>query len=85
MSASSKKSIPLSAYDRSRLVTEHATRAQDAEKVLDASNRIPTIDPETTNRPDQHKVISNERKVLVSSAEDYSSSMTIVFEIVCMS
>ena len=27
MNASSKKSIPLSVYDRSRLVTEHATRS----------------------------------------------------------
>ena len=49
MSASSKKSIPLSAYDRSRLVTEHATRAQDAEKVLDARNHIPTINLQPTN------------------------------------
>ena len=67
MSASSKKSIPLSAYDRSRLVTEHATRAQDAEKVLDASNHIPTSNPEPTNISDKHKP----GKLLVSRAEGY--------------
>ena len=47
MSASSEKCM--SAYDRSRLVTEHATRAEAAEKVLDASNHIPTSNPEPTN------------------------------------
>ena len=52
MSASSKKPIPLSAYDRSRLDTEHTTRAQDAEKVLHASNHTPTSNPEPTNKPD---------------------------------
>ena len=52
MSASSKKSIPLSAYDRSRLVTEHATRAQAAKKVLDACNHIPTSNPQPTNISD---------------------------------
>ena len=43
MSASSKKSITLSAYDRSRLVNEHATQAN--EKVLDASSHIQKINP----------------------------------------
>ena len=51
MSASSKKSIPLSAYDRSRLVTEYATRAQAAEKVVDASKHIIT-----SNISDRHNV-----------------------------
>ena len=37
MSASSKK--PLSAYDRSRLVTEHTTRDQAAVKVFDANKK----------------------------------------------
>ena len=39
MSASSMKSIPLSANDRSRLVTKHATHAQAVEKVFDDSNK----------------------------------------------
>ena len=50
MSDSSKKSIPLSAYERSRLDTEHTTRARAAEKFLDASNHIPTSNPEPTNK-----------------------------------
>ena len=49
MSASSKKPIPLSAYDRSTLDIEHKTRARAAEKVLDASNHIPTNNPVPTN------------------------------------
>ena len=53
MSDSSKKSIPLSAYERSRLDTEHTTRAQDAEKVLDASNHRPLSNPELTNLPER--------------------------------
>jgi len=39
MSTSSKKSIPVSAYNRSRLVT-------DAEEGMDAGYHIPTINPE---------------------------------------
>ena len=67
MSASSKKSIPLSAYDRSRLVTEHATRAQAAKKVLDACNHIPTSNPQPTNISDWHKLMSDDTgKELVS-------------------
>ena len=70
ISASSKKSIPLSAYDRSRLVTEHETRAQAAEKVLDASNQITTSNPEPTNISDRHKSLSDDTgKMLVSRAE----------------
>ena len=53
MSASSKKSILLSAHDRSSLGTEHTTRAQDAEKVLDASNHRPLSNPELTNLPER--------------------------------
>ena len=73
MSANRKKSIPLSAYDCSRLVTKHATRSQDAEKVLDASNHIPTINPEPTNITDQHKLMTDDtRKVLAARAEGYN-------------
>ena len=46
MTASSKKSIPVSVYDHSRLVT-------DAEEGVDASYHIPTINPEATNTTDQ--------------------------------
>ena len=53
MNASSKKSILLSAHDRSSLGTEHTTRAQDAEKVLDASNHRPLSNPELTNLPER--------------------------------
>ena len=42
MSTSSKKSIPVSVYDRSRLVT-------DAEEGMDADYHIPTINPEPIN------------------------------------
>ena len=66
MSASSK-SISLSAYDRPRLVTEHATCTQATEKVLDASNYIPTSNPEPTNISCQQKP----GNVLVSKAEGY--------------
>ena len=55
--------MPLSAYDRSRAV---------AEKVLDASNHIPTIVPEPTNISDQHKMISYESNLIVSRAEGYN-------------
>ena len=61
MSASSKKSILLSAYDRSRLDAEHTTRARAAEKVLDASNHIPTSKSEPTNKPDRQS-LTNESK-----------------------
>ena len=70
MSASSKNSIPLSASSRSRLVTEHATRAQAAEKVLNASNHIPTSKPELTNIPDR-QIVSDEGKLLVTRAKGY--------------
>ena len=53
MRASSKKSISLSAYDRSRIITEHLTRAQAVEKVLDASNYIPPRNLELTNISDR--------------------------------
>ena len=56
ISASSKKSIPLSVSDRSRLDTKHATRARAAEKVLDASNPIPLSDLELNNIQDQQKM-----------------------------
>ena len=69
MSASSKKSILLSAYDRSRLVTKHAMRAQAAEKVLDASNHIPTSNPEPTNISDR-QTVSDDSK-LIARAEGY--------------
>ena len=72
MSASSKKSIHLSAYHRSRLVTKHVTRAQAAEKVLDASNHIPTINSQPTNIRDRQTVSDDTGKVLVSRAEGYS-------------
>ena len=54
-----RNSIPLSAYDRSRLVTEHATRAQAAEKVLHAGN------PEPTNISDQITVLDDKDKMLL--------------------
>ena len=62
ISASSKKFILLSAYGRSRLDTEHTTRARAAEKVLDASNHIPTSNPKPTNIPDRQSV-TNESKL----------------------
>ena len=60
MSASSKKPIPLSAYDRSRLDT--TTRARVAEKVLDVINHIPTKNPVPTNKPDR-QTLSDESKL----------------------
>ena len=71
MSASSKKSIPLSAYDRSRLVTEHAMRAQAVEMVLNASHHISTSNPELTNISDRQTVPDNKGKLLVSRAEGF--------------
>ena len=68
MSASSKKPIPLSAYDRSRLDT--TTRARVAEKVLDASNHIPTSDTETAKildpptMPDECKLAQRATRVI---------------------
>ena len=56
ITTNSKKSINLSVYDGSRLVTEHATRARAAEKVLDASNPIPLSDLELNNIQDQQKM-----------------------------
>ena len=53
MNASSKKSIPVSAYDRSRLYTEHTTCAQAAENILDASSHIPLSNPVPTNKPER--------------------------------
>ena len=62
----------MSVYDRSRLDTEHVTRSQATEKALDASNHIPTSNPEPTNIPDQHKLISDSKgKMLVLTAEGY--------------
>ena len=72
MSASSKKSIFVSLFsesDRSRLVTEHATRALAAEKVFDASKHIITSNPEPTNISDRHKLLSDESKMKVIRAE----------------
>ena len=65
MNANSKKSIPLSAYDRSRLDTEHAFWA--AEKVLDASNHIPTSNPEPTYISDP-QLVADDNKRLVARA-----------------
>ena len=59
MRVSSKKSILLPAYDCSRLVTEHATRAQAAEKVLHAGNLEPT------NISDQITVLDDKDKMLL--------------------
>ena len=74
MSASSKKSIPLSAYDRSRLVTEHARRASAAEKIFDASN------PEPTNISDRQKLISEDTdKMLVSRAKGHNQTSGLPF------
>ena len=56
MSLSSKKFVPLSAYDRSRLISEHAMRSQSSKKVLDASNHIPSSNPEPTNILDRQTV-----------------------------
>ena len=72
MSASSKKFIPLSAYDRSRLDTKHTARARAAEKFLDASNHIPKSNPESTNIPDR-QTMSDEDKVLGQRAEGCKS------------
>ena len=69
MRSSSKKSIPVLAYVRSRLNTEHAKRARAAEKDLDASKHIPTSNPEPTNIPDR-QTIADESKV--TRAEGYS-------------
>ena len=63
MSASSKKSISLSASDRSRLVF--------AEKVLHASKHIPTSNPYPANISDRQTVL-DEGKLLVTRAEGYS-------------
>ena len=71
MSASSKKSLPLAAYYRSRLVAEHATRARAAEKVMDASDNIPTSNPELTNISDRHKLLSGEPSVKLVESEGY--------------
>ena len=71
MSASSKKYIPLSAYDRSRLDIKHTPRARAAENVLDASNHIPTNNPEPTNVLEQQK-ISDESKL--ATVEGYTST-----------
>ena len=72
MIPSSKKFIPLSAYDYPRLVTEHTTRAQAAEKVLYASNHIHTINSEPARMPDRNKLISDDKyKMLASRAEGY--------------
>ena len=48
-------------YDRSRLLTELATRAQAAKKVLDASNHILTSNSEPTNISERHKLISDDK------------------------
>ena len=69
MNPSSKKFIPLSAYDTPRLVTEHATRAQAAEKVLHARKNIPTSNPKPTHIPEQ-QTMSDECK-LATRAEGY--------------
>ena len=71
MNASSKKPIPLSAYGRSRLVTEQSTGAQAAKKVLDATKHILISNPETTNISDN---VSDEAKMLVLRAEGYRGS-----------
>ena len=71
VSASSKKFIPLSAYDRSTLNTEHTTRDRAAEKVLDASNHIPTNNPEPNNVLEQ-QTISDESKL--ARVEGYTST-----------
>ena len=52
----------MSSYDRLRLDTEHTKRARPAEKVLDASNHLPTSNPEPTNIPDQ-QTKSDENKL----------------------
>ena len=70
MSASSKKYIPLSVYDRSRLDTEHTMHARFAENVFDTSNHVPTSNPEPTNIPDR-QTISDESK-LAQRAEGYT-------------
>ena len=71
MIASCKKFILLSAYDYSRLVTEHATRAQAAKNVL-YSNLIHTSNSESARMPDLNKLISDDKdKMLASRAEGY--------------
>ena len=60
-------------YDRSRLLTEHATRAQAAKKVLDASNHIPTSNPEPTYIPDR-QIMSDESKI-AQRGEGYSYNL----------
>ena len=80
MRVSSKKSILLPAYDCSRLVTKHATRAQAAEKVLDACNHKPTNNPELTNISDQHRLISDDTgKMLLLTAEGNNIHLFINF------
>ena len=80
MSASSKKSILLSAYDRSRLITEHAMRAQAVEMVLNASQHISTSNPELTNISDQHRLISDDTgKMLLLTAEGNNIHLFINF------
>ena len=70
MSASSKKFIPLSAHDRSRLDIEHPTRARVAEKIMDANNNIPTSNPEPTNKPDRQSVTDQSK--LAQREEGYT-------------
>jgi len=70
MTASRKKYIPFSAYDRPRLDIEHPTRARASKKVLDASNHIPTSNPEPTNIVDP-PTMTDESK-LVARAVSYT-------------
>ena len=73
MSASSKKSLPLAAYYRSRLVAEHALRpySNTAEKVLDASKHKLPSDSKPNYISDRHKLLSDEPSVNLVESGGY--------------